>query len=269
MIEAKNLTRQFPGGTVALEGINLTVPDGQFISLVGPSGCGKSTLLSLLAGLDKPSAGSVIGIERPAVVFQDAALYPWKTVLQNVAFGLELRGLSKAACREKAEVALRTVHLSRFARAYPHELSGGMRQRAAIARALVLEPDALFLDEPFGALDAQTRSLLQTELLTLWERTQVSVVFVTHSLEEAIALSDRVILMASRPGRIIADVLIDAPRPRALRHDLTLAAIQDRLLAQLSEEVARVAAQEYDTDWRGVPLPTLSVAPGEEGGSGI
>ncbi|MCX6368245.1 MAG: ABC transporter ATP-binding protein [Armatimonadetes bacterium] len=266
MIEAQNLTRQFPGGTVALEGIKLVIPDGQFVSLVGPSGCGKSTLLSLLAGLDKPSAGTVAGVKRPGVVFQEAALYPWKTVLQNVCFGLELRGLPRAECQAQAEAALRTVHLARFAKAYPHELSGGMRQRAAIARALVLEPDALFLDEPFGALDAQTRALLQIELLTLWERTKLSVVFVTHSLEEAVALSDRVILMASRPGRIIADVLIDAPRPRDLRRDLTLAAIQDRLFAQLSEEVARVAAQEYDTDWN---MKTPLVREGEEAGSGI
>ena len=266
MITATNLTRQFPGGTVALENIALTIPEGQFVSLVGPSGCGKSTLLSLLAGLDRPTQGTVAGVQRAGVVFQEAALYPWKTVLQNVRFGLELRGLSKTECQEKAEAALRTVHLARFAKSYPHELSGGMRQRAAIARALVLEPDALFLDEPFGALDAQTRSLLQTELLTLWERTRISVVFVTHSLEEAVALSDRVILMASRPGRIIADVLIDAPRPRDLRRDLTLATIQDRLLAQLSEEVTRVAAQEYDTGWA---LPSHQVREGEEAGSGI
>lgn len=266
MIEAKALTRQFPGGTVALQEITLQIPDGQFVSLVGPSGCGKSTLLSLLAGLDKPSAGTVTGVKRAGVVFQEAALYPWKTVLQNVSFGLELRGLPKAARRAQAEAALRTVHLARFAGAYPHELSGGMRQRAAIARALVLEPDALFLDEPFGALDAQTRSLLQTELLTLWERTELSVVFVTHSLEEAVALSDRVILMASRPGRIIADVLIDAPRPRDLRRDLALGAIQDRLLAQLSAEVTRVAAEEYDSGWAVKPAP---VREGEEAGSGI
>jgi NitT/TauT family transport system ATP-binding protein len=265
-IQAESLSRTFPGGTQALEGVSLTIPDGQFVSLVGPSGCGKSTLLALLAGLDRPSAGRVSGVQRPAVVFQEAALYPWKTVLQNVAFGLELRGLPRAECQARAEAALRTVHLARFARAYPHELSGGMRQRAAIARALVLEPDALFLDEPFGALDAQTRALLQTELLTLWERTKVSVVFVTHSLEEAVALSDRVILMASRPGRIIADVAIDAPRPRDLRHNLTLAAIQDRLLAQLSEEVTRVAAQEYDADWS-VQIPHKSE--GEQAGSGI
>ncbi len=266
MITARNLTRQFPGGTVALENIALTIPDGQFVSLVGPSGCGKSTLLSLLAGLDKPTAGVIEGVKRPGVVFQEAALYPWKNVLQNVSFGLELRGLSKTECLAQAEAALRTVHLARFAKSYPHELSGGMRQRAAIARALVLEPDALFLDEPFGALDAQTRSLLQIELLTLWERTKLSVVFVTHSLEEAVALSDRVILMASRPGRIIADVLIDAPHPRDLRRDLALAAIQDRLLVQLSEEVTRVAAQEYDTDWNAKTLP---VREGEEAGSGI
>lgn len=267
MITATDLTRQFPGGTLALERISLTIPDGQFVSLVGPSGCGKSTLLSLLAGLDRPSGGTVSGVQRPAVVFQEAALYPWKTVLQNVAFGLELRGLSKTECHTRAEAALRTVHLARFSGAYPHELSGGMRQRAAIARALVLEPDALFLDEPFGALDAQTRALLQNELLALWERTRISVVFVTHSLEEAVALSDRVILMASRPGRIIADVAIDAPRPRDLRRNLALAGIQDRLLAQLSEEVARVAAQEYDTDWSAPPsLPTSA---GEEAGSGI
>lgn len=266
VIQGKGLSRRFPGGVVALDRIDLSIPSGQFLTLLGPSGCGKSTLLSILAGLDTPTAGTLTGAARPAVVFQEAALFPWKTVLENVAFGLELQGVDKAERQERANTALRMVHLARFAHSYPHELSGGMRQRAAIARALVLEPDALLLDEPFGALDAQTRLLLQNELLAIWERKRTTVVFVTHSLEEALALSDRVILMSARPGRIIADILIDAPRPRDLRTNPVLAQLQERLLVQLSEEVARVAAAEYDTDWRLPPRPS---PPDEEAGSGI
>ena len=265
-LRSEGISRAFANGTVALEGIDLTIPPGQFLSLVGPSGCGKSTLLSLLAGLDVPTTGKITGASRSAVVFQEDALFPWKTVFENVAFGLELRGVAKPGRRERVEAALRMVHLVRFANAYPHELSGGMRQRVAIARALVLEPDALLLDEPFGALDAQTRLLLQDELLAIWKRTRPTVVFVTHSLEEAISLSDRVVLMSARPGKILADVLIDAPRPRDPRANLTLAALQDRLLAQLSEEVARVAADEYDAGWHATPIP---VSLSEEAGSGI
>jgi NitT/TauT family transport system ATP-binding protein len=185
------------------------------------------------------------------MVFQEAALFPWRTLLANVSFGLEMRGgLSKAEQKARAAEALRQVHLSRFADSYPHQLSGGMRQRAALARALVLDPSILLMDEPFGALDAQTRSLLQAELLTVWERTRKTVLFVTHSLDEALFLSDRIVLLSARPGRVVGDYLVDAPRPRDPRTDTALAALRSRLLAQLSHEIETVARAEHDPDWQ-------------------
>jgi NitT/TauT family transport system ATP-binding protein len=185
------------------------------------------------------------------MVFQEAALFPWRTLLANVSFGLEMRGgLSKIERKERASEALRLVHLSQFADAYPHQLSGGMRQRAALARALVLDPNILLMDEPFGALDAQTRSLLQAELLAIWERTRKTVLFVTHSLDEALFLSDRIVLLSARPGRVVGDYLVDAPRPRDPRTDTALAALRSRLLAQLSHEIETVARAEHDTDWQ-------------------
>jgi NitT/TauT family transport system ATP-binding protein len=265
-MRAHGVGHRYPGGTLALEGIDLAIPEGEFVAFIGPSGCGKSTLLSLLAGLETPTEGTIQSAQRPAVVFQEAALYPWKTVLDNVAFGLELRGVGKAERQERATTALKKVHLSRFAKAFPHELSGGMRQRAAIARALVLEPDALFLDEPFAALDAQTRALLQAELLALWQREKMRVVLVTHSLDEALAMADRVVLMAAQPGRILEDVRVEAPRPRDPRTSPVLLALHERLLARLSQEVARVAAVEYDAGWS---APTPAPEPLEEAGSGI
>jgi NitT/TauT family transport system ATP-binding protein len=241
--------------TVALTDVNLTIPDGQFISLVGPSGCGKSTLLAIIAGLDKASTGQVSVGSAPGVVFQEPALFPWRTVRDNVAFGLEMQGIGKTERLARAESALKMVHLSRFSGAFPHQLSGGMRQRAAIARALVSDPTVLLMDEPFAALDAQTRSLLQVELLSVWERTRKTVVFVTHGLDEALFLSDRIILMSARPGRIIADILIDAPHPRDPQADPTLAALRSRLMTLLSAEVEALARAEHDGDWEGVVRP--------------
>ena len=234
----------------AVDNVSLEIADGQFISLIGPSGCGKSTLLSMIAGFDAVSAGTITGIGQPAMVFQEAALFPWRTIRDNVAFGLQMRGMGKAERRERAEEALRMVHLGRFANSYPHELSGGMRQRAAIARALVIDPGVLLMDEPFGALDAQTRSLLQGELLSVWEHTHKTVVFVTHSLEEALSLSDRVILMSARPGRVLGDFVVDAPRPRDLA-DPVLASLRTRLMDLLTTEVNKVAQAEMDADWHG------------------
>ena len=265
MIEIKGVEKVYPGGTVALAGISLSIPNGQFVSLLGPSGCGKSTLLSMIAGLDKPTAGTIEVSGSPGVVFQEAALFPWRSIRENVALGLELRGIGKAERRALAGDALKMVHLSRFAEAYPHQLSGGMRQRAAIARALILDPALLLMDEPFGALDAQTRSLLQTELLAVWERTRKTVVFVTHSLDEALQLSDRVILLSARPGRIVADLRIDAPRPRDPIRDSALGGLRDRLAALLAAEVAAVAAAEYDD---APPAPVRRVLE-EEAGTGI
>jgi ABC-type nitrate/sulfonate/bicarbonate transport system, ATPase component len=244
-VRLEGVTRRYPNGVEALEDVSLDIAPGSFVSLLGPSGCGKSTLLSLLAGLDAPSEGRVVVGGRVGVVFQEAALFPWRTVRDNVAFGLEMQGVAKAERRARAEALLRRVHLSRFAGAFPHELSGGMRQRAAIARALATEPDILLMDEPFGALDAQTRALLQAELLSLWEGSEQTVVFVTHSLDEALRLSDRVVLLSARPGRVIGDFPVRAPRPRSPQTDASLAVLRGELDALLAREVRSVSEAEW------------------------
>ncbi len=253
-IAVSNVGRRY-GDVVALEDVSLVVPDGQFLALIGPSGCGKSTLLSMLAGLDAPTTGTITVSGRVGMVFQEAALFPWRTVRDNVAFGLQMRSVAKGERERRADEALKLVHLSRFAGSFPHELSGGMRQRAAIARALVADPDVLLMDEPFGALDAQTRSLLQSELLAVWEMTRKTVVFVTHGMDEALVLADRIVLLSARPGRIIADLSIDAPRPRDPRADSTLRAAYETLRDLLTKEVESVARAEHDGDWAGVSQP--------------
>ena len=254
-IEISGVGKRYPGGTVAIENVSLTIQDGQFVSLIGPSGCGKSTLLAMLAKLDEPTSGSVTVSGSVGMVFQEAALFPWRTIRDNVSFGLQMQGVSKSERRERADAALRLVHLSRFADSHPHELSGGMRQRAAIARALITDPQTLLMDEPFGALDAQTRAMLQTELLQVWERSRKTVVFVTHGLDEALTLSDRIVLMSARPGRIVADLAIDAPYPRDPQTDPTLRAVYESLREQLTKEVEAVARAEHDADWDGLSHP--------------
>jgi ABC-type nitrate/sulfonate/bicarbonate transport system ATPase subunit len=202
---------------LAIDHVNLEVADQEFVCLVGSSGCGKSTLLNIIAGLDMPTSGTVEIDHEPIVgpgpdrgmVFQTYSLYPWRTVAENVAFGLECMHLRKAARAERVKELLGIVGLSKFADHTPNQLSGGMRQRVAIARALAPEPDVLLLDEPFGALDAQTRRAMQDFLLTLWRRTHATVVFVTHDIPEAIYLGSRVVVLASHPGRVIAE--IDVP----------------------------------------------------------
>jgi NitT/TauT family transport system ATP-binding protein/sulfonate transport system ATP-binding protein len=206
----------------ALGAIDLTIAKGQFICLIGASGCGKSTLLRLIAGFDASSGGdiSVYGsvIKGPGsdrgMVFQDYALFPWMTARENIAFGPRQRGLKKAEVDSIAEKYLELVGLERFATRFPNQLSGGMKQRVAIARVLANDANILQMDEPFGALDALTREQLQDELLQIWQRTGVTILFVTHSVEEAVLLADRVIVMTAGPGRIDADVPIDLPRPR-------------------------------------------------------
>jgi len=212
---------------VALSQVNLEIVEGEFICLVGPSGCGKTTLVNLMAGFDKPTSGDVAIEARPVtgpdpdriLIFQDYGLYPWKTVLENVLFGLEARKVSAAEARKRARATLELVGLRAAAGRHPHELSGGMKQRVAIARALAVEPSVLFMDEPFAALDAFTRLHLQDELLRIWEEKRPTVVFVTHDLDEAIYLGQRVVLMAPGPGRIqrIIDVNLPRPRDRTLR----------------------------------------------------
>ncbi len=266
-ITISGVGREYPGGIVALEAVSLNIPDGQFVSLIGPSGCGKSTLLAMLADLDAPTTGTVAVSGRVGMVFQEPALFPWRSVRDNVSFGLQMQGVGRRERESRADDALKLVHLSRFAGAYPHELSGGMRQRAAIARALVADPDVLLMDEPFGALDAQTRSLLQTELLSVWEATRKTVVFVTHGMDEALTLSDRVVLLSARPGRVIADMVIDAPRPRDPQTDPTLRTAYDTLRDLLTKEVESVARAEHDGDWEGAGKRTAE--PDASGGADI
>lgn len=208
----------------ALAEVTLTLArEGEFVSLLGPSGCGKTTLLKIIAGLLKPTEGSVRiddgvvsgpGPDR-AVVFQDFVLLPWDTVLSNAAFPLEMRGVPRLQREAIAREKLALVGLTPFERSYPHELSGGMKQRVGLARALAADPRILLMDEPFGSLDALTRQVLQEELLKIWQADQKTVVFVTHSIDEAVFLSDRVLVMGTRPGRVLRDVPIDLPRPRS------------------------------------------------------
>lgn len=207
---------------VALDGVTLRVRRGEFISLLGPSGCGKSTLLSIVAGFQAASSGQILQDGRPitrpdpsrTVVFQDYALFGWMTVQQNVEFGLKAKGMAKAERAEIARALIATVHLSGFEDKYPHQMSGGMKQRAAIARALAPDPDILLMDEPFGALDAQTRVLLQEEIARISSDAGKTVIFVTHGIEEALFLADRVVVMSPRPGRVREEVLVPLPRPR-------------------------------------------------------
>jgi len=207
----------------ALGNVNLTVRDGEFVALLGPSGCGKSSLLRIVAELLRPTAGSVVihsspanenGRAKTALVFQEYALFPWRTVLDNVAFPLQMRGVARHEGLSRAREVLARVGLQPFARAYPHQLSGGMRQRVGIARALAAQPEVLLMDEPFGALDAQTRTVLQEELLRVWESERKTVLYVTHSIDEAVYMSDRIVLLTARPGRIKAEYSVELPRPR-------------------------------------------------------
>jgi NitT/TauT family transport system ATP-binding protein len=233
----------------ALESIDLDIAPGEFLILVGPSGCGKSTLLQIMAGLESPSAGEIRfppeadggGGKLTSMVFQDYALFPWRTVLGNVVFGPEVRGTPKAEREARARRLIDLVNLRGAEHRYPHELSGGMRQRVALARALANDPRILLFDEPLAALDAQTRRVMQDELLRIWTETGKTFVYVTHSLEEAILLGSRIVLMTAGPGRIkqIADVGLPRPRHLTGRPE---AALLDRLDALLGEEVRRAMA---------------------------
>jgi len=218
-ITINHVNKVYANGTVALQDMNLTINQGEFISLVGPSGCGKSTALRLIAGLGKLNSGTINwgAHQEPelAFVFQEAALMPWATVLENVRLPLKLAGMSPHKSRAAVQEALNLVGLAGFERNYPRELSGGMKMRVSIARALVTQPSIMLMDEPFGALDEMTRSKLNSDLLTLWQQKRWTVVFVTHNIYEAVYLSNRVIVMAARPGRVIADVAIEAAYPRS------------------------------------------------------
>lgn len=234
------------GAVWALDGIDLSVQGGEFVSLLGPSGCGKSTLLGLVAGFDRPSSGHIWhdGAEvdgpdrRRTVVFQEYALFPWKTIQENVEFGLKARGIPVADRRALARDFIARVHLAGFEHRYPHEVSGGMKQRAAIARALAPNPDLLLMDEPFGALDAQTRVLLQEEVARLSVETKKTVLFVTHSIEEAVFLGDRVVVMTARPGRVRTAFAVPLGRPRGpeMRRDSGFVSLVQDLWESLKRE---------------------------------
>jgi NitT/TauT family transport system ATP-binding protein len=258
-IEISGLTKRFltPGGEVftALRDVSFTVEPGQFCAVVGPTGCGKSTTLSMVSGLDTPSEGSVKVNGRPvhgitdgvSFMFQADALLPWKTVLGNVLLGPAFRRVAKKEALVLAHDWLRRVGLAGFEDRYPHQLSGGMRKRVAMAAALINEPKILLMDEPFGALDVQTKAIMSTELLGLWEQIRPSVVFITHDLDEAVALADRVVVMTSSPGSIKASYDIDLPRPRGsvqeIKYDPRFVELQHQIWETLREEVERAYAR--------------------------
>lgn len=242
---------------VALDGIDCRFGAGEVTAIIGPSGCGKSTLLQITRGLLMPTRGEVVfryrgtdGAEdgppaRMATVWQGFHLFPWLSVLDNVAFGLDIAGVARDARRDMAMQALNDVDLTGFEHRYPRQLSGGMRQRVGLARALVLDPAVLLLDEPFGALDAQTRLVLQEQLARLVERTRKTVLLVTHSIEEAILLADRILVMTARPGRIAAELLVDLARPRGLGmiHEPAFGALFERIYGLLRDQVMRSMAE--------------------------
>jgi len=238
------------GPVLALHGISFATRESEFVCIVGPSGCGKTTLLKVVAGLIAPSRGEVHyegprrGAPLNAMVFQDDSIFPWMTVLDNVAFPLELRGVPRQRRVETAEELIERVGLLRFARNYPHELSMGMKQRVGIARALAYNPEVLLMDEPFAALDAQTKAVLQEELLTLWTRYQRTVLFVTHDIEEAVFMGDRVLVMSRNPGRMIAEVPVPFPRPRehALRNTSEFGAVKEQIWLMIRDEVKQALA---------------------------
>lgn len=245
-LQARALTRTF-GSTHALGPLDLTVTPGEFVCVVGPSGCGKSTLLRIAAGLTRPSGGTLeirTTSPRPAaMIFQDYGIYDWKTVLANVRFGLDIQKVPRKEANTRARDWLARMGLADFADAYPSALSGGMRQRVAIARALAVEPEILLMDEPFAALDAQLRTILQDELLALTQTTRTTTLFITHSLEEAIVLGDRVLVMSARPGRVIAERRPPFERPRSgdIRDTPEFTALKGELWDLLRGEVHQEA----------------------------
>jgi NitT/TauT family transport system ATP-binding protein len=245
-IECLDVGKTYQGRTGAVEalrGVSVACDEGEFVCLLGLSGCGKSTLLQMIAGLEAPTSGQIIvaGHElngpSPAtsIVFQDHGLFPWMTVQQNVEFNMKARGVARAERKSRAVEMLALTGLEGFAGRYPHELSGGMRQRVGIARALTTRPRALLMDEPFGALDAQTRGHLQNELLAIWARQRTTVLFVTHSIDEAIYLADRILVFTPRPGQLAATIPVDLPRPRDARSD-ACSNLAARLRAMLGSE---------------------------------
>lgn len=260
--------KAFPSGTVALRDVSLTLREGEFVSLVGPSGCGKSTVLNLMAGLSRPTAGRVRWLEPQArqnlaFVFQDAALLPWCGTRENVRLPLKLAGVPRSQAEAAVREAIALVGLQGFEAAYPRQLSGGMKMRVSIARAIATRPQVMLMDEPFGALDEITRTQLNDELLALWSRQRWTVAFVTHNLYEAVYLSSRVVVMGIEPGRIVADLPVDAPYPRteAFRQSAEFS----RYRARLADALARgMADGEFSSDFPSdSPNDSPSDAPGD------
>ena len=254
MLKTAGLSKTFKNAAEpALSDINLEIEEGEFICIVGPSGCGKSTLLNLIAGLEKPTEGTITldgrevlgpGADR-VVMFQEPALYPWLNVIDNVKFGMKLAGVLKGEQEKRAEKYLRMVHLWDFREYAVHELSGGMKQRTALARALTMDSKIMLMDEPFSALDKQTINKLRAELEAIWEETRRTIIYVTHSVEEALYFADRIIILADRPGIVKSIVKIDLPRPRQLDSE-DFVDIRKHLLDGLKVEVEKIEKEEYD-----------------------
>ena len=246
-LEAKNIVKHFDhngNSVLALDGIDLKVEEGDFVCIVGPSGCGKSTFLNIVAGLEKPDTGEILlngksittaGPDR-TMVFQEGALFPWLKVIDNVEFGLKIAGIPKDERRVISQRYLDMMQLTKFANSYTYQLSTGMKQRVAIARALVMDPEILLMDEPFAALDAQTRDLLLVELQLIWERTKKTILFVTHSVPESVVLANKVAVFKNRPSKIKKEIIIDYQRPR-LVEDENLRKYQREIFAELKNEV--------------------------------
>lgn len=255
-IRIDGLSKTFPskqGDVEALRGVSLGIPDGQFCCIVGPSGCGKTTLLRILAGLEEQTAGRVSLSRRDphkplnAMIFQEQSVFPWMSVQDNIAYGLRMRGSDRNTVKQQVDYYLLKTGLTRFARSYPYQLSGGMKQRVSVARAFANDPEILLMDEPFASLDEQNKILLQEELLRIWEESKKTVVFITHSIDEAIVLGDRVVVMTAHPGRIKALVPIALPRPRQV-YELKASPEFGRLVYQiwhlLRDEVLQAKAEE-------------------------
>jgi NitT/TauT family transport system ATP-binding protein len=252
-LEARNVALEYGAHTasrlIALADVNLTIYENEFVSIVGPSGCGKTTFLSVVDGLIPATGGEILvdgkRVTRPgpdrAVVFQDSSLLPWRTVLKNAVYGLECQGMKTQEARARAAYFIDMVGLKGFEHRFPYQLSGGMQQRVNLARALVMDPEILLMDEPFAALDAQTRELMQEELLQIWRKSGKTVLFITHQIDEAIFLSDRVIVFSARPGRVREDIAISLERPRSLKlkRDPRFHALEDRIWALIQEDSVR------------------------------
>ncbi len=246
-LQAKNIVKHFDhngNSVLALDGVNMDVEEGDFICIVGPSGCGKSTFLNIIAGLEKPDSGEILLNGKPistpgpdrTMVFQEGALFPWLKVIDNVEFGLKMAGIPKDERREISKRYLDMMQLTKFADSYTYQLSTGMKQRVAIARALAMDPEILLMDEPFAALDSQTRDLLLVELQLIWERTKKTIIFVTHNISESVILGNRVMVFKNRPSKIKKEIDIDYRRPR-LAEDVNLQKYYHQILEELKSEV--------------------------------